>query len=298
MLKQARTEILDIAYRETGAADGWPVLLLHGFPYDIHAFDAVAPILGAEGARVIVPYLRGFGGTFFRSEKTLRSGQQAALGDDVRALLDALNIPQAILAGFDWGARAACIGAALWPQRVRGLVSQNGYSIQDIAKSNQPEDARTERRLWYQFYFHGERGRAGLAQNRRGLCQLLWRLWSPRWEFDEMTYEKSAAAFENPDFVDIVIHSYRHRFGLAAGDPDYAAVEWRLARQPPVEVPAICLDGADDGVNLPEGAAAHAPHFTSRFEYRLIPGAGHNVPQEAPGAFADAVLSVHRWTLE
>jgi pimeloyl-ACP methyl ester carboxylesterase len=297
MLRQAETDVLNIGYRETGPADGWPVLLLHGFPYDIHAFDATAQILEAKGARVIVPYLRGFGATEFRSTTAMRSGQQAALGEDVRTLLNALQIPRAILAGFDWGGRGACIAAALWPDRVRGLVTQNGYNIQNIEKAGEPLNPEMERRLWYQYYFHGERGRLGLAQNRYELCEYLWRLWSPGWDFGA-AYARSAEAFANPDFVDVVIHSYRHRFGLVAGDPAYAALEWRLTQSPPIDVPTISLDGADDGVRSPAGSASHAPHFISRYEYRRVSNAGHNLPQEHPQMFAGAVLDVHHWTLE
>ncbi len=298
MLNQVKTDVLNIAYQETGAVDGWPVLLLHGFPYDIHAYDSVAQILGGKGARVIVPYLRGFGSTEFLSNATMRSGQQAALGDDVRGLLDALQIPQAILAGYDWGGRGACVAAAIWPERVRGLVTQNGYNIQNIEGNREPQDPEMERRLWYQYYFHGERGRLGLTKNRQELCEFLWRLWSPSWTFDAATYSRSAEALSNPDFVEVVIHSYRHRFALVAGDAAYEDLEWRLAQTPPINVPAISLDGADDGVRSPAGSASHAKHFTSRYEYRIIPDAGHNVPQEAPAAFADAVISVHHWTLD
>ncbi len=298
MLKRIKAGVLDMGYHESGLQNGWPLLLLHGFPYDIHAYDDVAPRLEAQGARVIVPYLRGYGPTRFLSEDTMRSGQQAALGEDVRALLDALKIPRAILAGFDWGGRGACVAAALWPERIRGLVTQNGYNIQDIGSAGKPKAPEMEHRLWYQYYFHGERGRAGLRQNRQELCKLLWRLWSPSWKFDVVTCAETANAFDNPDFVDVVIHSYRHRFGLVSGDPAYDAIEWELTKQPPITVPAISIDGSDDGVRSPQGSAGHAPHFTGRYEYRVIAGAGHNVPQEAPEAFADAILSVHRWTLE
>ncbi|HUZ64916.1 MAG TPA: alpha/beta hydrolase, partial [Acetobacteraceae bacterium] len=221
MLKHARTRVLDIGYEETGPGDGRPVLLMHGFPYDPRAFDGVVPGLVAAGCRVIVPYLRGYGPTRFLSEGTMRSGQQAALGADLLALLDALGIPRAVLAGYDWGGRAACIVAALWPERVSGLVSIGGYNIQDIAGSAVPLAPEQEYRFWYQYYFHSERGRAALQADRRGVCRLLWRLWSPAWNFDETTFARSAASFDNPDFVDVVVHSYRHRFGYAAGDPAY-----------------------------------------------------------------------------
>ena len=298
MLKHIDAGALNVGYMETGVMDGWPVLLLHGFPYDVHSFDDVAPLLAARGARAFVPSLRGFGPTRFLLTETIRSGEQAALAEDVLALLDALRIPQALLAGYDWGGRAACIADALWPDRVRGLVTQNGYNIQNIAAAAAPQPPEMEHRLWYQYYFHGERGRAGLAQNRGSLCRLCWQLWSPSWAFKDADYEQSATAFDNPDFVDVVIHSYRHRFGLAAGDPLHAPTERRLARQPPITVPAISLDGADDGVRSPDGSSGHAPHFTGRYDYRLIPKAGHNVPQEAPATFADAILTVHHWTLD
>ncbi|MCY0387105.1 alpha/beta hydrolase [Robbsia sp. Bb-Pol-6] len=296
MLKHLSTLTLDIAYEESGADDGWPVVLLHGFPYDIHAYDDVAPRLVARGARVIVPYLRGYGPTRFRSAGTPRSGQQAALGADLLALLDALRIEKALLGGYDWGGRAACIVAALHPARVQGLVSVNGYNIQDIAHANAPQEPSEEYRLWYQYYFHGERGRQGLTAHRAAFCRLLWQLWSPTWRFDDATYARTAQAFENPDFVDVVIHSYRHRFGLVAGDPALEDIERQLAAQPPITVPCVTLDGGADGVQGPESSARDAPHFTGRHEHRVIDGVGHNLPQQAPRAFADAVLTVRDWT--
>ncbi len=269
---------------------GEPVVLLHGFPYDVRAYDAVVPGLVAAGCRTIVPYLRGFGPTRFRSASTPRSGQQGALGADLRALLDALELPRATLVGYDWGGRAACVVSALWPARARALVTVDGYNIQNIALAGQPLAPEREHRLWYQFYFHTERGRAGLTANRRDLCRLLWHLWSPSWPFDDATYAQSAPSFDNPDFVDVVIHSYRHRFGYAVGDPALAGVEHSLAEQPPITVPTVVLQGADDGVTLPAEAEHHAVHFGGRFDYRLVPGAGHNLPQEAPAAVVDAVL--------
>ena len=294
MLKSVEAGMLVVAYQESGDDAGWPVVLLHGFPYDVHAYEAVAPLLTAQGARVIVPYLRGFGPTAFRSAIGIRSGQQAALGSDLRALLDALEIQAALLAGYDWGGRAACVVAALTPERVRGLVSVNGYNIQNIAASREPLAPENELRLWYQYYFHGDRGRAGLAADRSAFCRQLWRLWSPNWHFDDGTFERTAAAFDNPDFVNVVIHSYRHRFGLVEGDPDLDELERRLATQPPISVPTITLDGAADGVMSIGGTAHHAKHFTGRHEHRVVERAGHNVPQEAPDAFADAVLAVAR----
>jgi pimeloyl-ACP methyl ester carboxylesterase len=291
-LRTVRAGVLEVAYFETGPADGPPVLLMHGFPYDIHSYAEVAPMLAEAGCRVVVPYLRGYGGTRFLSDSTPRSGEQAALGADLLALLDALSIPRALLAGYDWGGRAACVVAALWPERCAGLVSFNSYNIQDIAQAMRPEPAENEHRLWYQYYFHSERGRAGLAADRRGLTRLLWRLWSPTWSFDEATFARSAAAFDHPDFVEVVIHSYRHRFGLVAGDPAYAAIEARLAAQPSIGVPAITFDGADDGVRPASEAAAHAHRFTGPRSHRIVPGVGHNMPQEVPRVFADAVLEL------
>ena len=284
--------VLEVAYLEVGPANGAPVILLHGFPYDVHAYDDVAARLAAAGRRGIVPYLRGYGPTRFLSADTPRSGQQAALGADLLALMDALEIPKAVLAGYDWGGRAACIVAALWPERVRGLVSSgSGYNIQDIPNAGKPLAPEQEHRFWYQYYFHSERGRAGLTANRRQLCRLLWRLWSPSWKFDDAAFERSAVAFDNPDFVDVVVHSYRHRFGGIPGDPAYDAIEGRLATQPDIAVPSIVLDGADDGVDPPEAVDADAPHFKGPYERRAIAGAGHNLPQEAPEAFAEAVLA-------
>jgi pimeloyl-ACP methyl ester carboxylesterase len=292
MRKSIDAGVLNVAYAEHGSGQGWPVVLLHGFPYDIHAYDDVAPALAAHGARTIVPYLRGYGPTRFRSPKTPRSGQQASLAADLLALMDALGIGSAILAGYDWGGRAACIVSALWRQRVQGLVSVNGYNIQNIARASEPSSPENESRYWYQYYFHGERGRAGLHKNRRDFCRLLWRLWSPTWTFDDATFERSAASFDNPDFVDVVIHSYRHRYGLVAGDPAMDEIERNLAAQPAISVPTITVDGAADGVMPLGGTSHHASHFTGRHGHRIIHNAGHNLPQEAPAAFAEAILDV------
>jgi pimeloyl-ACP methyl ester carboxylesterase len=291
-LPHVRTPSLDIGYEESGAADGTPVILLHGWPYDPRCYDAVVPLLTQARCRVIVPYLRGFGPTRFLSPDTPRSGQQAALGNDLRELMDALQIPRALLAGYDWGGRAACVVAALWPERAIGLITGNAYNIQDIANANKPQAPEQEARFWYQYYFHTERGRAGLEQNRRALCRLLWRLWSPHWDFDEATFEKSAASFDNPDFVAVTIQSYRHRYGSAPGDPALDEIERRLAAQPKITVPAIALQGEADGVLGPELSQGHARQFTGRYERRVLPRIGHNPPQEAPGAFADAVLAL------
>lgn len=291
-LRHARTDLLEVAYEQTGPSDGFPVVLLHGFPYDVRSYDAVAARLAATGLRAIVPYLRGYGPTQFLSPDTPRSGQQAALGHDLLQFLDALDLPQAVLAGYDWGGRAACIVAALWPERVRGLLSCAGYNIQDITGSVAPSEPEAEHRYWYQYYFHTERGRAGLTANRRALCRLLWQLWSPNWAFDEATFDATAPSFDNPDFVDVVIQSYRHRFGYAPGDPAFDAIEKRLAMQPAIAVPTIVLHGGGDGVAPAETSAGHAWHFTGPYDRRVIPVIGHNPPQEAPDVFADAVIEL------
>ena len=291
-IKHIRTSTLDVAYEESGAADGNPVFLLHGWPYDPRCYDEVVPPLVAAGCRMIVPYLRGFGPTRFLSAQTPRSGQQAALGNDLRELMDALAIERAVLAGYDWGGRAACIVAALWPERVRGLVTGNGYNLQNIPGSVKPLDPASEHRLWYQYYFHTERGRAGLEANRRAFARLLWELWSPPWTFDDSTFASSAASFDNPDFVAVTIQSYRHRFGYAAGDPALDEIEAQLAAQPKIAVPTIALQGEADGVQPPEASAKHGAYFTGPFTRRVLPGVGHNPPQEAPQAFADAVLEL------
>jgi pimeloyl-ACP methyl ester carboxylesterase len=291
-LEHVRTSVLDIAYEHDGPHDGTPVVLLHGYPYDVRAFDDVVAILTGAGVRSIVPYLRGYGPTRFLSPETPRSGEQAAIGQDLLNLLDALKIPEALLAGFDWGARAACIVAAVWPQRVRGLVTCAGYQIQDIARAKEPASPVQERRFWYQYYFHTERGRNGLAQHRYELGRLLWKLWSPTWEFDEETYRRTAASFDNDDFVDVVIHSYRHRMGNAAGDPRHAALQARLATLPKIGVPTIALHGAVDDVNPPRGSEKHDRYCTGPYERRILANVGHNPPQEAPRAFAQAVLDL------
>jgi pimeloyl-ACP methyl ester carboxylesterase len=293
-IKHARTPTLDVAYEESGNPGGAPVLLLHGWPYDPRCYDDVVPPLAAAGCRVIVPYLRGFGATCFLSADTVRSGQQAALGNDLRELLDALGIARATLTGYDWGGRAACIVAALWPERVRGLVTGNGYNIQNIAASVKPVAPAQEHRFWYQYYFHTERGRAGLEQNRRALCRYIWQIWSPDWTFDDATYEKSAVSFDNPDFVAVTVQSYRHRFGYAAGDPALEPIEQRLAPQPAITVPAIVLHGASSGIQPPAGSEAHARNFAGPYQRRVLPKIGHNLPQEAPLAVADAVLELAR----
>jgi pimeloyl-ACP methyl ester carboxylesterase len=291
-LKKIRAGVLEIAYVESGPVEGPPVFLMHGFPYDIHAYSEVAPILSGAGCRVIVPYLRGYGPTRFLNQETPRSGEQAALGADLLALMDALAIPQSVLAGYDWGGRAACVVAARWPERCKGLVSFNSYNIQNIAQAMVPDLPENEHRLWYQYYFHSERGRAGLEKDRRAVTHLLWKLWSPTWRFNEDTFAKSAASFDNPDFVDVVIQSYRHRFGLVEGDPAYAQIEARLAQQPAITVPTITFDGEDDGVRPPSRVGPHAQRFTGPRSHRVIPGVGHNMPQEVPEVFANAVLEL------
>ncbi|GAA4157816.1 alpha/beta hydrolase [Gryllotalpicola daejeonensis] len=285
---------LEIAFLESGPADGWPVILSHGFPYDVHAYDEVAPRLLEHGARVVVPYLRGFGPTRFRSAETMRSGQQAALGKDLVALLDALGLERAILAGYDWGGLASCVATALWPERVSGLVSMAGYDVIDVAAMGFAAVPALERVMWYQHLFQTERGRDCLERFRRELCRILWREWSPSWGFDDETFARTAASFDNPDFVDVVIHSYRFDFGLAAGDPALDDLERRLASTPPIVVPAITIDGTQDPLK-PGGTAGHARHFTGRHEHRTVQ-AGHNLPWEAPEAFADAVLTVAEWS--
>jgi pimeloyl-ACP methyl ester carboxylesterase len=291
-LSTARTAVLDIAYYETGPGNGTPVILLHGFPYDIHSYEDVAPALAASGFRVIVPYLRGHGATRIRRPTAARTGQQAALGQDVLDLMDALRIPTAVLAGFDWGGRAACVAAAMWPERVRGIVSVNGYLIQDIARSVKPLAPEREAGFWYFYYFLTERGRRGLESDSRGIAGVIWRRNSPLWAFEDSTLDRAAEAFQNPDFVDVVVHSYRHRLGYAEGAPEYANLEKRLAAVPPITVPAIALDGLADG-NFPPMDTPHAAeHFTGPFEHRLITGAGHNLPQESPAAFVDAIQTV------
>jgi pimeloyl-ACP methyl ester carboxylesterase len=287
-----RTSVLDIAYEQDGPAEALPVVLLHGYPYDPRAFDEVVPIINTAGHRTVVPYVRGYGGTRFLSPDTPRSGEQAAMGQDLLELLDALNIREAVLAGFDWGARAACVVSALWPERVRALVTCAGYQIQDIAGSEKPVEPEQERRFWYQYYFQTERGRRGLAQNRAELGRLLWKFWSPTWEFDEETYRRTAASFENADFVDVVIHSYRHRMRNAPGDPRYAAIEARLAALPKITVPSMVIHGAVDDVNPADKSEGHQRFFTGYYERRVFENVGHNPPQEAPGRFAAAILDL------
>jgi pimeloyl-ACP methyl ester carboxylesterase len=295
LVKTINTGALEIAYQEYGPIEGWPCFMGHGFPYDVHAYAQVAPILAEAGARVIVPYLRGYGSTRFLSAETPRSGEQAALGADLRALMDALGIERAVVGGYDWGGRAACVVAALWPERVVALVSGNSYNIQNIARSWEPAPPAQEAAYWYQYYFHSERGRRGLLKDRRGIARLLWRMWSPNWDFDDATFARTAEAFDNPDFVEVVIHSYRHRFGLVPGDPAVAHIETQLTAQPPISAPTITIYGEVDGV------AADAPHharkFTGLHEHRIFRGAGHNLPEERPLEWAQAVLDARALAL-
>ena len=291
-LKSIEAGVLEIAYLDDGPKDGWPCILGHGFPYDVNAYEHVTPILADTGARVIVPYLRGYGPTRFLSTDTPRSGEQAALGADLLALMDALKINRAIIGGYDWGGRAACVVSALWPERVVALVSGNSYNIQNIADAMVPISATEEASLWYQYYFHSERGRQGLTKDRRGIALQLWKMWSLKWDFDKTMFEASASSFDNPDFVDVVIHSYRHRFGLAAGDPAVAGIEERLAQQPKISVPTISIDGDADGVNV--GTAHHVNHFEGLHEHRVFAKAGHNLPQERPTLWAEAVLDARK----
>lgn len=288
--------MLEIAYEDSGSLAGDPVVLLHGYPFDVRAFDDVVPVLVGRGMRCIVPYLRGFGPTRFLSAETMRSGEQAAIGQDTLDLLDALGLSTVTLAGFDWGARAACIVAAQWPARVRALVTVAGYQIQDIAQAGAPLDPVQERRYWYQHYLQTERGRRAQRDMRAQLSRYLWQLWSPTWKFDDATFNKSVGSLDNPDFVDIAVHSYRHRLGNASGDPRHAALEAQLSRQPKIGVPSIALHGADDDVMPQQMSADHQRFFTGPYQRRLLAGVGHNPPQEAPAAFAQAVLDARALT--
>jgi pimeloyl-ACP methyl ester carboxylesterase len=291
-LRRARSDVLDFGYYELGPSHGAAVLLMHGFPYDVHDYVEVAPLLAARGNRVIVPYLRGHGPTRFLDRATPRSGQQGAIGVDAIALMDALGIRRAVLAGYDWGGRAACVAAALWPERCTGLVSVNGYLIQDIAHAGTPIPPKYEWGLWYQYYFLTDRGTAGLTANRRDIARILWAHESPTWHFDDATFERSAAAFDNPDYVDVVIHSYRHRLGFAPGFPQYADVEAKLAELPVITVPTVTLDGQANGIIPATDGSASAAKFTAKRVHRQVPNAGHNLPRQTPMAFADAVTDV------
>ena len=293
-VKQIEAGVLNTGYVEAGPADGPAVVLLHGWPYDIHSFADVAPALAAAGYRVIVPFVRGYGTTRFLSGGTPRNGQQAVLAADVIALMDGLEIEKAILGGFDWGARSADVVAALWPDRCQALVSVSGYLIGSQAANEAPLPPRAEYTWWYQYYFATERGRAGYGTYRRDFSKLIWQLASPKWAFDDATFARSAAAFDNPDHVTIVIHNYRWRLGLAAGEPQYDGLERRLAGAPAIAVPTITLEGDANGAPHLD-ASAYGHKFSGKYEHRVIEGGvGHNLPQEAPRAFAQAVVDAGR----
>lgn len=292
MHRSVLTPSLEIAFLEHGPAGGPPVILLHGWPSDVHDWDEVAPPLARAGYRVLMPWLRGFGPTRFLRADTPRSGQQAALGADLRDFMDALQIPQALLAGYDWGGRAACVLAALQPARVRGLVTINGYNIQHIAQSQRPADALQEQRYWYQWYFHTERGRAGLKKNRRDIARLLWQLWSPNWHFDEATFTATAPSFDNEDFVEVTIQSYRHRYGNAPGDPAFDEWERQLATQPAISVPTVVLHGDSDGVGPAEQSTHAQRHFTGDYRREVVARAGHFLSRETPERVVEALLQL------
>ncbi|MGN8117027.1 alpha/beta fold hydrolase [Labrys sp. 22185] len=294
-LKQVRAGVLDVGYAEAGPADGAPMLLLHGWPYDIHSYVDVAPILAAAGYRVIVPYLRGYGSTRFLSADTPRNGQQAALGSDIIAFMDALKIEKAVIGGYDWGARTANIVAALWPERCKALVSVSGYLIGSQELNKAPLPPKAELQWWYQYYFATDRGAAGYAKYTHDFARLIWELASPQWKFDDAIFDRSAQAFDNPDHVAVSIHNYRWRLGLAQGEAKYDALEKKLAALPTITMPTITMEGDANGAPHPE-PAAYAKRFSGRYEHRLIKGGiGHNLPQEAPQAFAQAMLDVARF---
>jgi pimeloyl-ACP methyl ester carboxylesterase len=291
-LKQIEAGVLNVGYAEAGQANGFPVILLHGWPYDIYSFVDVAPALASAGYRVIVPYIRGYGSTRFLSSETMRNGQPSAVATDMIALMDALKIEKPILAGFDWGARTANIIAALWPERCKALVSVSGYLIGSQASGRMPLPPSAELQWWYQFYFATDRGRDGYDKYRHDFSRLIWQLASPKWNFDDATFDRSAAAFDNPDHVAIVIHSYRWRQGLVQGEPKYDDLEKKLAQAPVISVPTITLEGDANGAPHPE-PAAYAKMFTGRYEHRTVTGGiGHNLPQEAPHAFAQAIVDI------
>ncbi len=287
-INRVSTSQLDIAYYSAGEKGGWPCILCHGFPYDVHNYQACIQPLVSAGAHVLIPYLRGYGPTRFLSDDTLRSGEQAVLANDLLEFMGAMSVEKAVLAGFDWGGRASCIVAALWPERVIALVTGNSYNIQNIPHAMEPATAKEEANFWYQYYFHSERGRNGLQVNRREIARLLWQMWSPTWQFSDADFEASAVSFDNPDFVDVVIHSYRHRYGLVKGDPAVAAIETELEKQPDISVPTIAIDGSVNGVH--ESTIHHAKKFTGPYEYRVFDNAGHNLPQEKPEEWVKAIL--------
>ncbi|MET7695200.1 alpha/beta hydrolase [Streptomyces sp. NPDC005483] len=292
-VRHVRTDVLDIAYHDVGPAHGKPVILLHGWPFSpVGSYAEVAPVLARRGHRCFIPYLRGHGETRFLRDDTPRSGEQAALGADLIAFMDALRLPRALFAGYDWGGRAGDVAAALWPERCTGVVSVNGYLVQNLAVAQEPLAAELEEGYWYFFYFLTERGRKGLQRNREDLARVVWHRNSPQWQFTEAEFAQTAPLWTNPDYVDVVIHNYRHRLGAAPGDPRYADLEARLLGQPKITVPAVTLDGQDDGVIPPTDGSGYAAHFTGPWKHHIVPGAGHNLPQERPDAFAAAVLEV------
>ena len=294
-LKQIDAGVLNVGYAEAGPADGRVVILLHGWPYDIYSYVDVAPLLASAGYRVIIPYLRGYGTTRFLASETVRNGQQSVIAVDIIALMDALKIEKATIGGYDWGARTANIIAALWPERCKAMVSVSGYLIGSVAANKMPLPPKAELQWWYQYYFATERGRAGYEQHRHDFAKLIWQIASPKWDFDDATFDRSAAAFDNPDHVSIVIHNYRWRLGLAEGEPKYDELEKRLAEGPVISVPTITLEGDANGAPHPD-PSSYAKKFSGKYANRIITGGvGHNLPQEAPQAFAEAVVEVDRY---
>lgn len=289
MTNVVRAGVLDVGYERHGDGQGWPVVLLHGFPYAPRCYDEVVQPLVEAGAHVVVPYLRGYGPTRFVDASTIRSGQQAALAHDLLDLIGALDLNRPIVGGFDWGGRAACLVSALWPHAVSGLVTVDGYNVQDLAAARTPAPPERECAYWYQYYLHSERGRQGLQRYRAEYARLLWQQWSPRWSFTDETLMATAEAFDNPDFVDVVVHSYRHRHGMVEGDPAYEPTEARIAAAPVVTVPTVVLDTAHDGLGPRPISGSHGDHFTNLVAHRLVDG-GHGLPQENPDAFTEAVL--------
>ena len=289
LLRLVRTPVLEIAYEVHGEPQGFPVILLHGFPDDVRAWDGVAPALVASSCRVLVPYLRGYGPTRFLDPAAPRMAQQAAIGQDLLDFMDALALPRVALAGYDWGGRAACIAALVAPERVRALVTIGGYNVQNTVAPSRPASAVEERAYWYQWYFNTERGRRGLEQNRREICRFLWQEWSPTWRFDDATFDRTAPSFDNPDFVEVVIHSYRHRHGNAPGEPRFDAMERRLAERPPITVASVALWGGDDGVDPTRRSERHMSLFPAGSERRIVAGVGHFMPREQPAAVVEAI---------
>lgn len=291
--QSVQTSSLGIAYEQTGPDSSRPILLLHGFPYDVREYDGVRDRISANDRRIIVPYLRGFGGTRYLSQEVFRSGQQAALGKDILDLLDALNIEQAVLVGYDWGGRGACVAAALWPDRVQALITIGGYTVEDIAKAAvTPASAEQEQAFWYQWYFQTERGRRGLEENREGLCRLMWRMWSPGWPYEDDLFQATARSFHNPDFVSTVIHSYRHRYANVNGDPALEELETLLAKKPAIRCPVIVLHGDEDQVTPPSMSDGQEQFFTGFHERRVLSQVGHCPPAESPDTVSRAIEDV------